>query len=74
MENAPFFVSRDEAGFTATITLSRPGQGNRLMTEDVSALGKAIRECGADPGVKAVIIRAQGEHFCLGRDPGAAPA
>jgi enoyl-CoA hydratase len=74
MESAPFFVKRDEANFTATITLSRPDQGNRLMTEDVSALGQAIRECGADPAVKAVLIRAQGEHFCLGRDPGPAPA
>jgi enoyl-CoA hydratase len=74
MESAPFFVERDEANFTATITLSRPDQGNRLMTEDVSALGQAIRACGADPAVKAVIIRAQGEHFCLGRDPGPAAA
>ena len=74
MENAPFFVNRDETNFTATITLSRPDQGNRLMTEDVSALGQAIRESGADPAVKAVIIRAQGEHFCLGRDPGPASA
>lgn len=74
MESAPFFVNRDEANFTATITLSRPDHGNRLMTEDVSALGQAIRESGADPSVKAVIIRAQGEHFCLGRDPGPAPA
>jgi enoyl-CoA hydratase len=74
MESAPFFVERDETNFTATITLSRPDQGNRLMTEDVSALGQAIRECGADPAVKAVIIRAQGEHFCLGRDPGPAAA
>ena len=74
MENAPFFVEHDQAHFTATITLSRPDQGNRLMTEDVSALGRAIRESGAEPAVKAVIIRAQGEHFCLGRDPGPAPA
>ena len=74
MESAPFFVSRDETNFTITITLSRPDQGNRLMTEDVAALGQAIRESGADPTVKALIIRAQGEHFCLGRDPGPAPA
>jgi enoyl-CoA hydratase len=73
MESAPFFVKHDQAGFTATITLSRPGQGNRLMTEDVSALGRAIRESGADSSVKAIIIRAQGEHFCLGRDPGPTP-
>jgi len=74
MESAPFFASRDEINFTATITLSRPDQGNRLMTEDVAALGQAIRESGADPAVKAVLIRAQGEHFCLGRDPGPASA
>jgi enoyl-CoA hydratase len=72
MEDAPFLVKRDIAGFTATITLSRPSRGNRLMNEDVSALGRAIRESGADRAVKAVIIRAQGEHFCLGRDPGPA--
>jgi enoyl-CoA hydratase/carnithine racemase len=72
MEDAPFFVKHDAASFTATITLSRPERGNRFMTEDVSALGRAIRESGADSSVKAVIIRAQGEHFCLGRDPGPA--
>jgi enoyl-CoA hydratase len=73
MESAAFFVKRDSAGFTATITLSRPSLGNRLMTEDVSALGRAIREAGADGSVKTVLIRAQGEHFCLGRDPGPTP-
>jgi enoyl-CoA hydratase len=73
MDNAAFTVKRDSAGFTATITLSRPNLGNRLMNEDVSALGRAIREAGADSSVKAVLIRAQGEHFCLGRDPGPVP-
>jgi enoyl-CoA hydratase len=73
MDNAAFTVKRDHAGFTATITLSRPNQGNKLMNEDVSALGRAIREAGADSSVKAVLIRAQGEHFCLGRDPGPPP-
>jgi enoyl-CoA hydratase/carnithine racemase len=74
MDNTAFIVTRDQAGFTATITLSRPDNGNRLMTADVATLGRAIREAGADPSVKAVLIRAQGEHFCLGRDPGPKPA
>ena len=59
MESAPFFVSRDDTNFTTTITLSRPDQGNRLMTEDVAALGQAIRESGADPAVKRTNSRAQ---------------
>jgi enoyl-CoA hydratase/carnithine racemase len=32
-------------------------------------LGRAIRELGERPAVKVVLVRAGGEHFCLGRQP-----
>jgi enoyl-CoA hydratase/carnithine racemase len=40
------------------------------MTEDLQGLGRAILDAGNDPQVKVVLVRAEGEQFCMGRDPG----
>ncbi|GAC1548693.1 MAG: hypothetical protein NVS2B5_02980 [Beijerinckiaceae bacterium] len=70
MDNEAFSVAHDTAAHTATVTLTRPAIGNRLLADDLPSLGRAIREAGSDPGVKVVIFRAEGEQFCMGRDPG----
>jgi enoyl-CoA hydratase len=60
----------------ATIRLARPDIGNKLSAEEVRQLGHAIREAGSHEAVHAVVIRAGGEAFCLGRtpaSPGSAP-
>lgn len=62
-----FSVARNDA--VGTITLTRPEAGNRLLTEEVKALGQTIRTLGEDPAIKVVVVKAQGEAFCLGRKP-----
>jgi enoyl-CoA hydratase len=74
MERSSFAVSFD-GPHIATITLTRPESGNRLTAEDLPALGQAILDAGNKPDVKVVLVKAQGEQFCMGRDPGpAAPS
>jgi enoyl-CoA hydratase len=73
MSDAAFSTGREVGGAVATITLSRPDRGNRLTTADLRELGEAILAAGADAAVKAVVVRARGDDFCLGRDPGPKP-
>ena len=67
MDSKPFTFEKND-GFV-TVMLSRPDSGNRLLTEDIRALGRTIRELGEQADVKTVVIRAQGDAFCLGRQP-----
>jgi enoyl-CoA hydratase len=71
MSTLSFAVSQD-GPHIAIVTLSRPEAGNRLTAEDLPALGHAILNAGNQPNVKVVLVKAQGEQFCMGRDPGAA--
>jgi enoyl-CoA hydratase/carnithine racemase len=74
MSTSSFAVSHD-GPHIAIVTLTRPEAGNRLAAEDLPALGQAILNAGSEPDVKVVLIKAQGEQFCMGRDPGpAAPS
>src|SRR5436190_332650 len=72
MDNTAFSVDENSANHTATIILTRPQSGNKLLTEEIQQLGKVIRGLGEKPNVKAVVVRAEGEQFCMGRQ--AAPA
>lgn len=56
-------------GAVATVRLARPDLGNRLLTDEIRALGRAIRAAGDAPEIKAVVVRAGGDAFCLGRKP-----
>ncbi|MFT4095624.1 MAG: enoyl-CoA hydratase/isomerase family protein [Rhodoblastus sp.] len=70
MDSDAFTISRREA--VGLVTLSRPQAGNRLLTDEVRALGRAIRALGEEATIKAVVVRAEGEAFCLGRKPASA--
>jgi len=70
MNNEPFTLS--SSGAVATVTLSKPDSGNRLMSEELITLGAAIKSAGQKADIKAVVVRARGDSFCLGRTP--APA
>ena len=74
MTAKPFTLHVDAAKSVATVELSRPDIGNRLTADEVAEFGRAIKAAGARRDVKAVVVRAQGESFCLGRAPGAGPA
>ena len=71
MESEAFSQETDATGRVSTVWLGRPDDGNRLLTHEIRQLGQAIRRAGEDSQTKAVLLRARGEHFCLGRQPDA---
>ena len=52
----------------ATLTLNRPQQRNALNMGLMQAIRGALKEIGADPAIRAVIIAAGGPAFCAGHD------
>ena len=59
-------VRWDLDGAVATITLNRPQARNALTAELKTALLGALREAGASPQVRAVLITGAGQAFCAG--------
>lgn len=55
-------------GATGVLTLARPDKFNALTPETFRALDAARAEFEADPQVRALLIRAEGPHFCTGAD------
>ncbi len=53
---------------SAIITLNRPERRNALSLELMRELTETFRQLGADPGVRAVILRANGLVFSAGHD------
>ncbi len=52
----------------ATITLNRPDARNALTTDMKIELLDALRRCGSDRAVRAVILTGAGQAFCAGQD------
>ncbi len=71
MDSPAFGVEENSAAHTAIVRFGRPAEGNRLLTHEIRELGRSIRELGSKDGVKLVILRADGDAFCLGRQPDA---
>ncbi len=63
---SPVSVRRD--GAIATLVLSRPERRNPLSIETMTALRDGLREAGADPSVRAVIVGSEGTVFSAGHD------
>ncbi len=55
-------------GSVGTVTLDRPGKRNAVTFDMWVALGDAARTLAADPGVRVVVLRGAGDHFCAGAD------
>ena len=53
-------------GAVATVTLCRPAQANRLELADLQSLHDHIETLKTQPGVRLVLLRGQGRHFCSG--------
>ncbi len=51
-----------------TLTLNRPEKGNALSAELVDALIEGVTRTVADQHVAALVINANGAHFCTGFD------
>lgn len=52
----------------ATITLNRPDAGNALTRSMIAELQVAISDLQAEKRVRAVILAAKGDSFCVGRE------
>ncbi|MCC5860225.1 MAG: enoyl-CoA hydratase [Ectothiorhodospiraceae bacterium] len=51
-----------------TVTLNRPEKRNALAGGMYTTMEQAMRDAMADEEVRAVLILAEGEHFCAGND------
>jgi enoyl-CoA hydratase/carnithine racemase len=57
------------------LTLNRPNAGNRLTTALATEVAEALEAARADDAVRACVLTAAGEVFCLGGDyQGAGPS
>src|SRR3984957_1448870 len=63
---SPVTVRVERAGRLLTITLDRPRQANALDMATARQLRDAVRLI--DDGVGCVLLRAEGENFCVGGD------
>jgi enoyl-CoA hydratase len=61
------FRTLDDVAF---ITLNMPQTGNKIPQTVVAVLGELLEQASQDRTLKAVVINAQGDHFCQGRDGG----
>ena len=55
-------------GAVLTIILDRPDKGNALRQRDCAAVREAVQQVDGAGQVRAVLIRANGRHFCAGAD------
>lgn len=59
----------ERVGHTMVITLNRPEARNAVNSAVSIAVGEALAEAQADPGVRAVVLTGTGEQsFCAGAD------
>jgi len=59
---------RDVREGVVTLRLNRPNQANAFSEELIDALQAALDEVAADPGVRVVVIGAEGRAFSAGHD------
>lgn len=58
----------ETAGAIATLTLDRPAVHNAFNDELIARITRAFEELGANPGVRVVVLRANGPSFSAGGD------
>jgi enoyl-CoA hydratase len=61
-------VDRSRDRGVATLTLDSPANRNALSAALVGELAAVLEECGADPGVRAVVLTHTGTTFSAGAD------
>ena len=52
----------------ATVTLNRPDRGNAFDQAMLGGLVRTFASLATDDGVRVVVMRGQGRHFCTGAD------
>ncbi len=63
---APPCLSID--GHVATITLQRPAEANKLAPQDLPVLRTHLQAVEQASGVRVLVLRSSGRHFCAGYD------
>src|SRR3979411_2642326 len=61
-------VLREDPGRVRHVVLNRPEKRNAMNQELLLALGEALRQAAADPGVHCVVLRGEGPVFSAGVD------
>jgi enoyl-CoA hydratase/carnithine racemase len=59
---------REDAASIAVLVLNRPGARNSLSQDLLAALQTELAGIADDPGVRAVVVAANGPAFCAGHD------
>jgi enoyl-CoA hydratase/carnithine racemase len=62
----PGTLRAETVGSVAVLTLARPGKRNTLSDETILGIERFF--LGLDPRVRAVVLDADGDHFCAGLD------
>lgn len=62
----PLVVTRD--GSVATLWLNRPAKRNAVTQAMWAGISAVTAELADDPGVRVLVVRGAGEHFCAGAD------
>lgn len=57
---------RERHGHTLVLTLAGASTRNSLSPDACQAGTTALTEAAADPGLRAVVLRGEGDHFCAG--------
>jgi len=65
--NEPPVLRRDE-GAVAVLVLNRPASRNSLSRAMMAALAEALAGIAADPGIRCVVLAAEGRAFSAGHD------
>ncbi|MES2482165.1 MAG: enoyl-CoA hydratase-related protein [Pseudomonadota bacterium] len=61
-------ITLDISNGIARIVLNRPDDGNAIGVDFIEALDRVSLECTERTDLRAVVISAQGRHFCVGGD------
>jgi enoyl-CoA hydratase len=65
-DNSPFIAEKD--GYVAWLVFNRPEKRNTMTFEVFDGLIEVFTELNADPGVRVVVMKAEGKSFCTGLD------
>lgn len=61
-------VRREDVGGTCVVTIDRPERRNALSYAMLDAIAAHVRDAGADPDVRAVVLTGVPGQFCAGTD------
>ncbi|WP_296596978.1 enoyl-CoA hydratase-related protein [Phenylobacterium sp.] len=61
-------VRLEREGGVARVTLARPEAGNAVNLELAQQLQEVANACASDPGIRSVLLSAEGKAFCVGGD------